>query len=450
MQAIDRAVSKVHGAAESIFAGVHDGIFVLRAASEDAYSWVRYGTIKTVRYTALGELAAAEKIIVLVPDRHDQHDSLHGLASVARATIPAGQRALIVQVGYTDFEGLSAQERSILGLDVSEQFDKLDFVHIGDVTLELMQALRRITGANPQAEIAFLSQGTGATAVSSLSCGPAPIQFMEPVHNKPGPLVKEQVFRHHVFADVRFSDRGHDASAPWNLGSATGSGRMVRPSMSVCIKNVDRTLSVCNAGDAFCDSGRKLDVTRSYFENADLTSAVASFVQDRLFGPRIALGNTSVVVPAVFLEDRPETDKIKFLSSDESVSGPRVRRIDSSGVRTKSSVPSTSAPKKTATKPSYSQTTWVNPQFLPKGSVKGSEAIPSALEISHLPNSSTPISDVITAVISASNSGATSIESPAPLVSAGGSLASPIFVPSTYAFSSALGTGSAPCMTLSG
>ncbi|KKF94843.1 hypothetical protein CFO_g2804 [Ceratocystis platani] len=418
MQAIDRAVSKVHGAAESIFAGVHDGVFVLRAASEDAYSWVRYGTIKTVRYTALGELAAAEKIIVLVPDRHDQHDSLHGLASVARATIPAGQRALIVQVGYTDFEGLSAQERSILGLDVSEQFDKLDFVHIGDVTLELMQALRRITGANPQAEIAFLSQGTGATAVSSLSCGPAPIQFMEPVHNKPGPLVKEQVFRHHVFADVRFSDRGHDASAPWNLGSATGSGRMVRPSMSVCIKNVDRTLSVCNAGDAFCDSGRKLDVTRSYFENADLTSAVASFVQDRLFGPRIALGNTSVVVPAVFLEDRPETDKIKFLSSDESVSGPR--------------------------------TTWVNPQFLPKGSVKGSEAIPSALEISHLPNSSTPISDVITAVISASNSGATSIESPAPLVSAGGSLASPIFVPSTYAFSSALGTGSAPCMTLSG
>ncbi|KAL5601077.1 hypothetical protein BROUX41_005906 [Berkeleyomyces rouxiae] len=191
IHALRDAGSTASGAIKSASAGILDGARVILAASQVAYTW---------------------KILVLVPDRHDQLASLNDLASVARAAIPTGLDTLITQVGYTNFTILSAQERTSLGLDVNEQFDDLDFVHIGDVTLELMQALQHIIGANPQAEVALLSQGTGATAVSGLTCGPAPVQFVEPVHAKLKPLMDLTTFRRHVFADVRFSDRGHDTT----------------------------------------------------------------------------------------------------------------------------------------------------------------------------------------------------------------------------------------------
>ncbi|KAL5594342.1 hypothetical protein BROUX41_001281 [Berkeleyomyces rouxiae] len=182
---------------KSAISGTLDELHVLRAASQDTYSWVCFGTIKTVRSVAVADIAVVDEIFVLVPDRLDQHESPRSLASIARAAVPFEHSALVAQVGYTNFTTLSVQDRGILGLDVNEKFDQLDFVSMSDVTPELVQGLQRIIGASPRADIALPSQGTGATAVSGVSCRPAPIQFTEPWHEMAAPLIDRQVFRRH-------------------------------------------------------------------------------------------------------------------------------------------------------------------------------------------------------------------------------------------------------------
>ncbi|KAL5614836.1 hypothetical protein BROUX41_004925 [Berkeleyomyces rouxiae] len=447
---------------KSAISGTFDGLHVLRAASQDAYSWVRFGAIKTVSSVAVADIAEADKIFVLVPDRLDQHESLRGLASIARATVPSGHSALVTQVRCTNFTTLSAQDRGILGLDDNEEFDKLDFVAIGDVTLELVQGLQRIIGANPRAEIALLSQGTGATAVSGLSCGPAPIQFTEPGHEMAAPLIDQQVFRRHVFADVRFSDRSHDASAPWNTGSASGSGRMVRPSLAICMANVDRTLSICNSGDAFCDSGRTLDVTRGYFGDSTITSAVSGFVQDRLFGPRLATDNTSTPVPAAFLEDRPHVDDNRFLGLNGSA-GSKVRRSgnlagnlgDETSRESAHHRPTVTA---MATRPSYPRTTWKNPEFFtvskgPSGAVEAKSeetSLPTSLAFpGYFTNSSTPLSDSIAMTVMSPGPSGDIRGTLVPLASAVPVPLNPTSVLLLASFSTSPGTGSVPARTLS-
>ncbi|KAL5600971.1 uncharacterized protein BROUX77_005232 [Berkeleyomyces rouxiae] len=240
-------------------------------------------------------------------------------------------------------------------------------------------------------------------------------------------------FRHHVFADVRFSDRGHDVSAPWNIGSTLSSGRMVRPSLSVCRINADRTLSVCNTSDAFCDSDSQLNVTGSYFNDKDLTSAATAFVNSRLFEPRLSPQNTCAPVPVAFLEDRPEVDDVRFLGSN-GTAGAKMRRAEGFGGRLTDADKSspqqpTLASTAMATRPSYTQTTWVNPEFsgvrTEQGrvgtgfaSVTDTTGISSQTSLFPAPftNSSTPISDTIAATMQPLGASGTAIGTPASLL----------------------------------
>ncbi|KAI8719533.1 hypothetical protein NCS52_00734300 [Fusarium sp. LHS14.1] len=122
----------------------------------------------------------------------------------------------------------------------------------------MTQLVGDFTHQCPNTKVIILGYSQGAHVTLDTFCGPSSAGFPE---TAPPPAS----FANKVAAIIVMGDPSLVESQPFTVGSSDGSGVLARQNPDGCKAIVNKTISICDAGDTFCEAGsQNLTVHMSY------------------------------------------------------------------------------------------------------------------------------------------------------------------------------------------